>query len=381
MVQAPIKILYLIDCVVGSVAGTERQLIELMDGMRSAGCQPELAVFRRTPFLDGPHKVGGSIRVLGITRLASLDALYKLIKLSWFIRRQKIRLVHIFFNDAALVAPLFCRLGGAKVVGARRDMGFWYSRTNLWLLRISNCFVDTIVANSNAVAQNVAARERFPQKRIAVIYNGHDMQRFVGEPDRELCERFKIPPGAPIVGIVANLNPVKRHADLLKAFGQLRITYPAARLLLIGAGRLEQQLRDQATTLGIADVVHFVGSVSDAVPIVKLFSVGVLCSESEGFSNALIEYLACGIPVVATRVGGNTEVVTDGYNGFLVDVADVEQLGRRITELLADRSLATRMGQNALESSRRFTREQMIARYVALYRQTIGNEYLHGVDT
>src|SRR4051812_45035908 len=91
MAQTPIKILYLIDSVVGSVAGTERQLIELMEGMKTAACQPELTVFRHTPFLDDQKKVEGAIRVLGITRLASLGALYKLIKLSWFIRRQKIR--------------------------------------------------------------------------------------------------------------------------------------------------------------------------------------------------------------------------------------------------------------------------------------------------
>jgi len=368
MTGAPVKVLYLIDFLAGPVAGTERQLLDLIEGLDRSDCQPLLAVFRETPFVSNTNSLPVPVRVLEIDRLLSIRAWLRLFKLAWMIRRERIDLVHIFFNDAALAAPLFCWLGGAKVVVARRDLGFWYSRAKLAVLRFSNRFVDAIVANSEAVRRSVTEREGYPFERIKVIYNGHEPQRFAQKPAVGFRERYGIPASSPIVGIVANLNPVKRHRDLIDAFERVRTRFENAHLVLIGAGPLETTLRSRAKVRGVENAVHFLGSMKEVIPVVRLLSVAVLCSESEGFSNALIEYLGCGVPVVATRVGGNTELIEDGVNGFLVDVADIGMLASRIETLLADPGRACDMGARGRNAAEALTLERMVKAHVRVYR-------------
>ena len=125
---------------------------------------------------------------------------------------------------------------------------------------------------------------------------------------------------------MANLRPVKRHADLLKAFARITREVLSAHLILAGEGELEQPLRKLALSLRVAENTHFLGKVDDVAAVIRRFSVGVLCSESEGLSNALMEYLGTGIPVVCTDTGGNPELVTDGKNGYLYPVGDEEVL-------------------------------------------------------
>lgn len=366
--QRALKVLFLIDFVVGPVAGTERQLIDLIRGIDDAGLRPLLAVFRATPYVSDAAQLPVIARVLGIERLASLRTLFRLFRLTWFIRHERIDIVHIFFNDAALVAPLFCRLGGAKVIVARRDLGFWYTPANLALLRLSNRFVNLIVANSEAVRRSVSQREGYPAERIRVIYNGHDLRRFVRPPADDLRLRYNIPRPAPIVGIVANLNPVKRHRDLIDAFARVRERVTDAHLVLVGSGPLEPVLRDQVSALGLQNAVHFLGSMQDVIPVVRLFAVGVLCSESEGFSNALIEYMGCGVPSIATGVGGNAELIDDGLNGLLVEVGDSAALATAIESVLADPMLARRLGHAGRRTVEGLTLERMIDAHIRAYR-------------
>src|SRR3989337_3468325 len=184
MHQKPIKVMYLIDFFGGPYGGTERQLYELIKGLDKKIFQPHLAIFRHTSFTeDKTAHFPCPITALNISKLTSLDSLLKLLKLSRHIRSEDFRLVHIFFNDAAISLPLFCKMGGARVISSRRDMGFWYTTRNLLFLKISNLLVDRIVANSNAVKDNVNKKEGFPNDKIDVIYNGYREEQFRFPPD------------------------------------------------------------------------------------------------------------------------------------------------------------------------------------------------------
>lgn len=363
-----IRIVYLMDAYEGPHAGSEMQLLELLKGLDRRRFDPSLVVLRPTPYVSEGGQLPCPVQVLGVYQIRAGRSWMKLASFAASVRREDVRLVHILFNDASIIAPPFCKAAGLRTVVARRDMGFWYTPTTLRLLRLSNRFVDAIATNCEAVRLSVHRSEHYPLERTHVLPNGHAPARFLVDPEPRLRARLGIGPDDPLVAMVANFRPIKRHSDLLEALAIVRTRYPRVHLLLVGSGELETELRVLAARLGLAESVHFLGNSSDVIPIVKHCAVCVLSSESEGLSNALLEYLGCGKPAVCTDVGGNTELVRDGENGFVVKVGDIPALADRIDSLLADPALARAMGQRARKLfADRFTTERMLDAHMKLY--------------
>jgi L-malate glycosyltransferase len=367
----PFKILYLMDYYYGPSAGTELQLLELIENLDRTKFQPHLAVFRESEYLiENPFPC--PVTVLNIGSLANPQTLVRLYRFSRFIRRSGYELVHIFLNDASIAAPLFCKAGGARVIVSRRDMGFWYRPLNLAVLKISNYFVDRIVSNSHAVGENVSHKEHFPEEKIVVIYNGHRSERFAAPAAPDFRSSHGIGPQDPIIGMVANLYEIKRQSDLIEAFAIAQKKFSTLHLVFVGEGREHDALWKHVLSLGLENRVHFLGSMGETIPIIKHFTAGVLCSESEGQSNAIIEYMGCGKPTLCTRVGGNPEVVREGCEGYLIGVGDVESLAQRMIEILSDPSLAKRLGENARRRvAQDFSTEKMVNSYMHLYEEMI----------
>ena len=292
------------------------------------------------------------VKCLTIHRMLSLHTLLRMAYLVRFLRKERIQIVHIFFNDAAILAPLFCKLGGTKVITARRDMGFWYRPASLVALRLANRFVDRIVANCEAVKENVTRREKCSADKITVIKNASDSANFLQPAQPGFREQWGVGQDDPIVGIVANISKVKRYPDLLRAFALVRKKQPEAWLIIAGgAGPKEYSATlTLALHLRIADRIRFLGSILDPIPVIKHFDVCVLCSESEGLSNSIIEYLGSGKPVVCSATGGNVELVHHGQNGYLVSVGDVQQLAEYILAIITNSELALQLGIAARES-------------------------------
>jgi glycosyltransferase involved in cell wall biosynthesis len=360
-------ILFVVDQLLSRTAGTEKQLMELIKGLTGTSFEPHLAILRETGSLSASDAFLCPVHNLKLPRLIALDAVPRLLGLSRLARRLGARVVHVCFNDASIAAPPFCRLGGARVVSARRDMGFWYTKANLAALKVGNAFVDLIVANSRAVRENVHEREGFPLDRIAVVPNGHDLERFDRPASDAFRGRLGLGPEARVIGMVANLNAWKRHADLVAALPRIRTAHPDVHLVLVGRGDELSNLRQQADRLDQRSHVHFLEDVHDAAPVIKHFDVAVLCSDSEGLSNAIIEYALCGRPIVCTDVGGNAEVVDDDC-GIRVPKADPEALATAIGGLLSDPARADELGKRARSrAAARFARESMVAAYCDIY--------------
>jgi len=369
MRSRPIKIMYLIDQLDGARGGTESQLLQLLRRLDTSTFEPSVAVFRESDGLRQLH-LPCPVSVGKIRKLLSLDALAKLWQLSCTIRRAGVSVVHIFFPDASIAAPLFCKLGGARVIVSKRDMGFWYTGARLAALRVINLFVDRIVANSAAVRDHVARREWVSTKKLNVIPNGHDEDRFRTCSSVNMRKFLGIAEEEPIVGMVANLRPWKNHAHLLEAFARVSEQYPSAHLVLAGEGDQEKVLRKLARTLGIAGRTHFLGFVPDPIPVIQECAVCVLCSESEGLSNAVLEYMGCGKPTISTDVGGNRELISDRVNGYLVEVGDVGSLADRLIRVLSDPALAARLGDNArCRVTEYFSGTKMAQSYMDLYAE------------
>lgn len=276
-----------------------------------------------------------------------------------------------------MIAPPILRVLGIRVLVSRRDMGIWYTPRKLAVLRLVAPFVDHYVANSQAVKQLVRQQEWISDEKISVIYNGYVFSTENGNQTKVAAKIPGVPEGVPVVGIVANLRPIKHMDTLVEAFALASKQCSKAYLVIVGDKESKQatdtldELEVLAHRLGVDHRVIFTGLVEDPLPYISQFTVAVLCSESEGFSNSLIEYMQARRPIVCTDTGGNSELVQDGRNGFLIPVGDIGALADRLVQLLSDSALARRLGMAGYEAIRAYTHIRMVTEQMACYDQLL----------
>jgi L-malate glycosyltransferase len=347
------RIDYLADAYTGPAAGTEKQLMLLIRGMVDRGHDVRLFVLRHTPYTQSVEDFPCPIECLNVGSMASVEAVRRMVRFRSRLRRDSIDVVHAFFNDVAILAPIFLKTPRNRVLTSRRDMGFWYDRKVLAALRLANRRADGIVCNSRAVADQVRWCEGTPADRVSIIYNGV-------EPSAPTADLLESPPTAGFVPalddlnvvLVANLRRIKRIEDVVKAAARVIHEAPACRFWIVGAAsdeRYAASLQELVQTLGVADAVRFLGPSPDPGGIIRHCQVGVLTSESEGLSNTLLEYMSAGLPIVCSDVGGNPELVQNDVNGLLFACGDSDTLADAILRLRADSDLRDRMGRAALE--------------------------------
>lgn len=209
------------------------------------------------------------------------------------------------------------------------------------------------------------------QKDIRVIYNFLDCTRYRRTPNPDLRHRLLRGADA-LVMHVSNFRPVKRVDHVLETFIRIRDCVNA-RLIMVGNGPDRAALERSVENQGLSDLVAFVGERHDLVALLSSADLFLLPSAQESFGMAAMEAMACGTPVVASRVGGLPEVITDGETGFLCDVDDVEAMAQRSVELLTDKSLHERMaGAGALVVRTQFCEDIIVPQYLSLYEDVIG---------
>jgi glycosyltransferase involved in cell wall biosynthesis len=227
-------------------------------------------------------------------------------------------------------------------------MGYWNTPWLLRLLKFVNRRADYFLVNAEVIRRHVAAVEGFPLQRIKVIPNGL-WDRSAPSPSPGLRSTLGLAPGSRVVGLIANLRPVKRIDRFLAVARAVSLRRPDTFFLILGDGPLHATLSAELRADPIASKFLLLGRVPDVSAYLPLFDVAVLTSESEGLSNALIEYASAGIPAVAFDVGGNSEVVVDGTTGFLVRNGDVPSMADSVHTLLTDSELRARMSRAARE--------------------------------
>lgn len=241
-----------------------------------------------------------------------------------------------------------------------------------WRRRLANRVLwrraDDIWAVSAALRRDMAA-EGFPDWAIRVVHNGIELG---GEPTaaarQRAREQFCLAPGAVVFGTVARLVPIKDLGTLIDAFVSVRVALPEARLVIVGDGPERARLVALASRLGIDDGVRFLGLRHDARDLMAGFDVYVNCSLNEGISLTILEAMAGLLPIVATDVGGNPEIVIDGWTGVLVPPRDPAALARALRGLAASPDQRRAMGMaGRARVAREFSLERMVARYLAAY--------------
>jgi glycosyltransferase involved in cell wall biosynthesis len=336
-----LKIAYFIDAYHPG-AGTENQLKGILQNLNPDKVDACVYTLRDPIPEEHRREIPWPVECLGVGALKHPASLLKFFKLVGRLRREKYDIVNIYFVDTNLFVAPACRLAGIKnCVINRRDMGYWYTPTILsWLNRV-NRMADYFLTNSRAVKQAVVENEVFPAERIKVIYNG-----MWGKPRRPAekvtREKLGLRPEGQLVGIVANLRSVKRIDRFVEMAAGVKKAVPGTQFLIIGHGELEADLRRQAEELAVGGDVHFLGHVANVADYLELLDIGVLTSESEGLSNALIEYAQAGLPIVTFDVGGNREIVHPEVNGLLAADGDVAGLTAGVVRILTDPGLSDR---------------------------------------
>ena len=206
-------------------------------------------------------------------------------------------------------------------------------------------------------------------RKVVTIPNGVDTARFAPVDQEGARAALGLAPAARVVGTVGRLDPVKDQAGLVEAFAAVRREHPAARLVIAGDGPCAADLRARVERLGLGDAVALLGERHDIPRVLAALDVFVLPSIAEGMSNTVLEAMATGLPVVATRVGANPELVDDGVTGTLVPARAPDALARAIASYVADPLLGQLHGKASRQRvEARFTLPRMCEGYRDLYR-------------
>ena len=242
-------------------------------------------------------------------------------------------------------------------------------------------FVHRYIAVSRDLLQWLKSTVAIPEKKLCQIYNGVDAAKFSPRQGRalvgDLAPPGLLPENAVVVGTVGRLAEVKNQQLLIEAVGYLYTKRPilrgTLRLVLVGDGPLKPQLVERVKQLGLSDVVWFSGDRNDVPALMQLMDIFILPSLAEGISNTLLEAMASGLPVIATSVGGNVELIEEGVNGRLVPVNNVVAMADALAELVDDPTLRQSMGEKGLALVRTtFNWEKTVADYLAVYDTLLG---------
>jgi len=230
------------------------------------------------------------------------------------------------------------------------------------------------IAISGPVAKHLTKDLWVPASKVVFVPNGIDSRKFfpvTAQQHHELRERFGVG-ASPLVGIIARLSDVKGHSYLIQAMNELVHGMPGVKCLIIGEGPLEQELKEQVSHLRLEASVKFVKINGQPSELLPMFDVFAMPSLQEGLGLSVMEAQACGVPVVASRVGGLVEAVKDGETGILVPPRDHLALADALMKVLADKNLASRFGLAGREwIIRNFALDQMVDRTLGIYEAVL----------
>ena len=349
------KITYIVDRIYNDQAGTENQVLKLAHGL-SARHEVELIALGETAWLtEFRDKLPCKVSVFHLGGIAKRTFVPALVALVRHLRSSSPDVVHTFFPIANILGVIGARIAKVpRIISSRRDYGHWMTPTYLAATRFANRFADEIITNSKQVGELTVRVEGYPGQQVQVIPNGVDVDRMrVARPHTELKQSLGIPQSASVVGLVGNFKPIKRQDTLIDALALLRDAEPNLRVLLIGATDgsgpgSAPAAKQHAEQRGVADWVHFSQANGNVAAHLSILDIGVNCSESEGLSNAVVEYMCAGVPCVVSNGGGNPDLVKHDQTGLVFPVGDAAALAASLSRLLNDSELRRRLADAAL---------------------------------
>lgn len=355
--------------------GTGNHFLEMMKRWNLDRWRPEIvAGLERTsrvdPLVPVTHLPEEPVSAYPMFQMLQLRRLWRL------MRSRRPEILHTYFFWPVIYGRILKAAGlVSRLVENREDTGFGWGRHEYALLRWTRSVPDRVICVSEAVRRIAEEREGLNRDQTVVIRNGVPPAPEVDSRKvSELRSRYEIQEGVPVVGMVANLNrEVKGGERFLAVASRVAKEIPEVRFLVVGLGGGADPIRREARRLGVDSRISFTGYTEDVATHYELMDVSILTSRTEGLSISLLESMSHGLPVVATRVGGNPEVVAQGETGWLVPVEDIDAFAGRVVTLLEDDALRDRMGEEAKRRvASRFDIDEVAMRYESLYSDVLG---------
>jgi glycosyltransferase involved in cell wall biosynthesis len=357
----------------GGPGGAETVCLELLRGLDPARWRGLAVVPYEGWLSDRLRENGIETHVLPERRSLDLSFLRRVASL---VRRRRVDLVHGHLFGSSARAGLLSRLTGVPAIGTLHGIADLASAERFLALKVAllRHGLARVVFVSDPLRDEFLRTVRYPASRSAVIPNGIDAERFAVSPSSGFRTSIGVPEDAFVVGSVGNLNAAKGFDVLLRAAALLKARAPGCRIVIVGdsQGRQSAELLSLRDRLGLADDVLFTGFRSEIAQALASFDVYALTSRSEGFSLSLVEAMAAGLPVVATRCGGPEQIVSDGRTGLLVENGSAEAVAQAIQRLRDDGRLAASLGEAARAAVReRFTVRAQVEAYQRLYDECV----------
>jgi len=314
-----------------------------------------------------------------VARLYGPHTVAQQIRFARYLRRRRIHIMHSYNFYPNVFAIPAARLARTPVVLASiRDTGVYLTPRQRRVQRLACRLADHILVNAEAVRQWLTA-EGYDPTRISVIRNGLELSRFTPPgDDASLRRELGLPAGVPVVAMLSRLSRMKGVEDFLDAAATVAERFKEAHFLVIGdtidpdGSRYRRELEDRAARLGLQKRVTFTGFRLDVPRLLSAVTVSVLPSLSEGLSNTILESMAAGAPVVATRVGGSPEALEDGVDGLLIPPRDSAALNRAIAWVLEHPEASREMGRRArVRVAEEFSLQRMIRETECLYARLL----------
>jgi glycosyltransferase involved in cell wall biosynthesis len=371
-----------------NVGGPSIHVVNLVAGLDPSRYEQLLVIGHESPaegsMLDyalsrgvWPHRIQ---EIVTAFNLAPRDGI-ALKRLFSLMRLYRPHIVHTHTAKAGLLGRVAARLAGVPIIVHTfhgHVLHGYYGPVQNWALRRMErtlaWFSHRLVAVSEQVKKELVEYGVAGPERITVIPLGLDLEPYLDAGVRrgEFRREMGLSSGAKLVGIVGRIFPVKNHALFLESAARIATAEPVARFVIVGDGLLRFALEQQARDLGIAERVVFTGWRSDLAPIYADFDVLVVSSNNEGTPLSAIEAMAASCPVVATRVGGVPDLISDYESGRLVPPRDAEALAGAVLDLLHHPEMAQAMGRNAMIAAReRFDVKRLVHDMDHLYRELL----------
>jgi len=375
----PLHILYLID-EIKVRGGTEKHLFELASGMAEAGFRVSVFTLAEGGYASA-FKNNSKIeyQCIDVEKIYDLKGLLGIYRINQFIRQQQVNVLQTFHTASDLVGPIaaYFSFHKIKVLSSRRDLVYTKSSRHVKLQRYINHFIDGVLGNSSAVKRAVVLQENYPDEHINVIYNGIDTKPFQFDSTERKCNRdlMGFDKETILIGSVGNIRPVKGYDVLVESAAIVCRKFPAVQFLHVGEGELKAQLEDRCNALGIDNNFHFLGATDNVPGFLSVLDIYVQPSRSEGMSNAILEAMAARLPVVATDVGGNPDLIEHCVTGLLTPVENCEALAERLIQLITQPQTRSELAERASQRVHdEFRMSCMIENYKRTYIELTNND-------
>ena len=375
-----IRVLYIIDSMF--FAGAQNHIASMIRGHDKNRFRPYLLCLQeKGPLGEELEAEGYPVAAYGLKRVYALQAACSYMRFIPFLTRERIDVVHAYLFSAQIYGIPPSRMAGVPlVIAGRRDSGkYWRAPRYLLARKFANSFSHIQIANAHAVKEFVVREEGVSPDKVKIVANGIDASRF--SPREDAVDRVERQ--ALTVGYVGSLTRVKQVEVLLKAARRILPACPRLRVRIVGGepvttqrlreGRTDLWLRTIASELGLGDHVVFTGARTGVQKELKEMDIFVMPSILEGMSNALLEAMATGLPVIATDSGGNRELVDEGNTGYLFPLGDDQKLGELMLDLLGSEEKRRALGRAARQRvMEQFTVQRMVAEMERAYLEGLG---------